>query len=118
MDLARSEINTYHAFEWFARFPAMPVYYLNRFPAYKVGAQLELLVRRRRRVKSSVVLTEKYAYWINVSDDLYFLKDGKRFFVVERASGLPAFCIWSGLGKEQRNCTRATGSTGQLDISG
>jgi dipeptidyl-peptidase-4 len=49
--------------------------------------QLDLLIADAETGKSSVLLTEKDAYWINVADDLYFLKDGKRFLWSSERSG-------------------------------
>ena len=37
--------------------------------------------------KSRTVLSEKDQYWINVGDDLRFLKDGKRFLWSSERSG-------------------------------
>jgi len=44
----------------------------------RAQTQLDLLVADASTGKSSVLLTEKDAYWINVSDALRFFKDGKR----------------------------------------
>jgi len=49
-----------------------------------------LLVAEASSGKSSVILTDKDDYWINVSDDLYFSRMGA-VFVVERTERLPAF---------------------------
>src|SRR4029077_21072599 len=48
---------------------------------------VELLIADAISGKSRVVLTDKDSYWINVSDDLTFLKDGKRFLWSSERSG-------------------------------
>src|SRR5882724_10869379 len=68
--------------------------------------QLELLVANAETGKSSVVLTEKDAYWINVSDDLYFLKDGKRFLWSSERSGCRHLYLYALDGKEQAQLTK------------
>jgi dipeptidyl-peptidase-4 len=49
--------------------------------------EIELLIANVSSGKSRVVLSEKDQYWINVSDDLYFFKDGKRFLWSSERSG-------------------------------
>jgi dipeptidyl-peptidase-4 len=68
--------------------------------------QLELLVANAETGKSSVVLTEKDAYWINVSDDLYFLKDGKRFLWSSERSGYRHLYLYGLDGKEEAQLTK------------
>ncbi len=53
----------------------------------RAQTQLDLLIADAASGKSRVALTEKDAYWINVSDDLRFLKDGKRFLWSSERSG-------------------------------
>ena len=51
---------------------------------------IDLLVADVEFGKARLVLSEKDLYWINVSDDLTFLKDGKRFLWSSEKIGLPA----------------------------
>ncbi len=53
----------------------------------RAQTQLDLLIADAASGKSRVALSEKDAYWINVSDDLRFLKDGKRFLWSSERSG-------------------------------
>ena len=48
---------------------------------------LELLIADTSTGSTRVALAEKDPYWINVSDDLVFLKDGKRFLWSSERSG-------------------------------
>lgn len=62
--------------------------------------QLEILLADAETGKSSVLLTEKDAYWINISDDLHFLKDGKRFIWSSERSGYRHLYLYGLDGKE------------------
>ncbi len=49
---------------------------------------------------SKAVLSETDKYWINVSDDLYFFSDGKRFLWSSERSGFRHFYLYDLLGKQ------------------
>jgi dipeptidyl-peptidase-4 len=68
--------------------------------------QLDLLIASADTGKSRVALTEKDAYWINVSDDLYFLKDGKRFLWSSERSGYRHLYLYGLDGKEEAQLTK------------
>ena len=68
--------------------------------------QLDLLVADAESGKSSALLTEKDAYWINVADDLYFLKDGKRFLWSSERSGYRHLYLYGLDGKEIAQLTK------------
>ncbi len=68
--------------------------------------QLDLLVADAETGKSSVLLTEKDAYWINVHDDLNFLKDGKRFLWSSERSGYRHLYLYGLDGKEIAQLTK------------
>ena len=68
--------------------------------------QLDFLIAGAETGKSSVVLTEKDLYWINVSDDLYFLKDGKRFLWSSERSGYRHLYLYGLDGKEEAQLTK------------
>ncbi|HEY1424766.1 MAG TPA: S9 family peptidase [Candidatus Acidoferrum sp.] len=67
--------------------------------------QLELLLADAETGKSSVLLTEKDAYWINIADDLRFLKDGKRFIWSSERSGYRHLYLYGLDGKEVAQLT-------------
>src|SRR5207253_9195556 len=48
---------------------------------------LDLLLADTTTGKSITLLSDKDAYWINVSDDLRFVKDGKRFLWSSERAG-------------------------------
>jgi dipeptidyl-peptidase-4 len=68
--------------------------------------RLELLVAEVGSGISGVVLTEKDSNWINVADDLYFLKDGKRFLWSSERSGYRHLYLYDLNGKEMAQLTR------------
>src|SRR5262249_34905297 len=53
----------------------------------RAQTQLDLLIADAATGRSSVLLTQKDRSWINISDDLRFLKDGKRFIWSSEKSG-------------------------------
>jgi dipeptidyl-peptidase 4 len=67
---------------------------------------LELLLADASSGKSSTVLTEKDPYWINVSDDLHFFKDGKRFLWSSERTGFRHLYLYGLDGKEIRQITK------------
>jgi len=66
----------------------------------RAQTQLDLLIADASTGKSSVLLSEKDAYWINVSDDLRFFKDGKRFLWSSERSGYRHLYLYGLDGKE------------------
>jgi len=52
---------------------------------------LDLLIADAATGKTRTALSEQDPHWVNVSDDLYFFKDGKRFLWSSERTGLPAF---------------------------
>jgi dipeptidyl-peptidase 4 len=75
--------------------------------------QLELLLADAEMGKSSVLLTEKDAYWTNIGDDLYFLKDGKRFLWSSERSGFRHLYLYGLDGKEIAQLT-----SGEWEVTG
>ena len=53
----------------------------------RAQTRLDLLIADTATGKTHTVLTENDSNWINVSDDLYFLRDGKRFLWSSERSG-------------------------------
>jgi dipeptidyl-peptidase-4 len=66
---------------------------------------LELLLADASTGKSSVLLTEKDAYWINLSDILYFFKDGKRFLWSSERTGYRHLYLYDMSGKQLAQLT-------------
>jgi dipeptidyl-peptidase-4 len=77
--------------------------------------QLDLLVADVQTGRSRIALTEKDAYWINVSDDLYFLKDGKRFLWSSERSGYRHLYLYALDGKEQAQLTKGDWEVAALE---
>jgi dipeptidyl-peptidase 4 len=67
---------------------------------------IDLLVADAGSGKSRVVFTDKDLYWINVSDDLTFLKDGKRFLWSSERSGYRHIYLYDLEGKELAQLTK------------
>ena len=61
---------------------------------------LDLLIADAATGKTRAALTEKDPYWINVSDDLHFLKDGKRFLWSSERSGYRHLYLYDLEGKQ------------------
>ena len=76
---------------------------------------LDLLIADAATGKSRVALTEKDQYWINVSDDLYFLKDGKRFLFSSERSGYRHLYLYSLEGKQLAQITKGDWEVSSLD---
>jgi len=59
--------------------------------------------------KSSTILSDQDDYWINVSDDLHFLKAGKRFLWSSERSGYRHLYLHDFSGRQPLQLTKATG---------
>lgn len=68
--------------------------------------QLDLVIADAATGKSRVALAEKDAYWVNLSNDLRFLKDGKRFLWSSERSGYRHLYLYDLEGKELAQLTR------------
>jgi len=67
---------------------------------------LDLLLADAATGKSSTLLTEKDQYWINISDDLRFFKDGKRFLWSSERSGYRHLYLYDLDGKQLAQLTK------------
>jgi dipeptidyl-peptidase 4 len=67
---------------------------------------LDLLIADALTGKSRNILTEKDQYWINVSDDLHFLKDGKRFLWSSERDGYRHLYVYDLEGKQVTRLTK------------
>src|ERR1700687_5476477 len=74
---------------------------------------LDLLIADASTGSARVALTEKDQYWINVSDDSYFLKDGKRFLWSSERTGYRHFYLYDLGGKQLAELTK-----GEWEVSG
>src|SRR5580692_8462050 len=62
--------------------------------------QLDLLFADAACFATKTVLTESDKYWINISDDLYFFSDNKRFLWSSERTGYRHFYLYDTDGKE------------------
>jgi dipeptidyl-peptidase 4 len=78
----------------------------------RAQTKLDLLIADIATGKTRTALTENDPYWINVSDDLYFLKDGKRFLWSSERSGYRHLYLFDLEGKQLAQLT-----TGDWEVS-
>jgi dipeptidyl-peptidase 4 len=67
--------------------------------------QLDLLFADVATGAAKIILTESDKYWINISDDLYFFSDNKRFLWSSERSGYRHFYLYDDSGKELAQLT-------------
>src|SRR5690606_9305526 len=67
--------------------------------------QLEYLFADTRSGKSRVVLTETDPYYIDINDDLTFLKNGKQFYITSERDGYNHIYLYNMDGKLIRQIT-------------
>lgn len=67
---------------------------------------LDLLLADAASGKTSTILSEKDAYWINVNDDLHFFKDGKRFLWSSERTGYRHLYLFGVDGKQIAQLTK------------
>ncbi|HXJ47473.1 MAG TPA: DPP IV N-terminal domain-containing protein [Candidatus Dormibacteraeota bacterium] len=77
--------------------------------------QIELLVADAASGKSATILSDQDNYWINVSDDLYFFKDGKRFLWSSERSGYRHFYLYDLTGKLLAQLTKGEWEVSKLE---
>ena len=77
--------------------------------------QLELLIADAASGKSSSILTDKDDYWINVSDDLYFFKDGRRFLWSSERSGYRHLYLYDLGGKQSTQLSQGEWEVTRLE---
>jgi dipeptidyl-peptidase-4 len=76
---------------------------------------LDLLIADAASGKSRGALTEKDQYWINVSDDLYFFKDAKRFLWSSERSGYRHLYMYGLDGKQITQLTKGDWEVSALE---
>ncbi|MFZ0582782.1 MAG: S9 family peptidase [Candidatus Acidiferrales bacterium] len=67
--------------------------------------QLDLLFCDEKSGAAKTVLTETDKYWINISDDLYFFSDNKRFLWSSERTGYRHFYLYENSGKQIEQLT-------------
>ena len=67
---------------------------------HRAQDQLDLLFADADTGASKTILTESDKYWINISDDLYFFSDNKRFLWSSERTGYRHFYLYDTDGKE------------------
>ena len=75
--------------------------------------RLDLLFFDTSNGSGATVLTESDKYWVNISDDLYFFSDGKRFLWSSERTGFRHYYLYDLAGKELAQVT-----SGNWDITG
>jgi dipeptidyl-peptidase 4 len=78
--------------------------------------QLDLLFCDAASGASKTTLTETDKYWLNISDDLYFFSDNKRFLWSSERTGYCQFYIYDDSGKQLMQLT--SGDWGISDLGG
>src|SRR5882672_2550178 len=78
--------------------------------------QIELLIADAGSGKSTTVLADQDNYWINVSDDLYFFKDGKRFLWSSERSGYRHLYLYDLDGKQLAQLTKGEWEVTSLNV--
>jgi len=76
---------------------------------------LDLLIAEANTGKSHAVLTQSDANWINISDDLYFLKVGKRFLWSSERTGFRHLYLYDLEGKQLAQLTKGDWEVSAVD---
>jgi len=81
----------------------------------RTQTMLDLLFADTVTGKTRTALSENDPNWINVSDDLYFLKDGRRFLWSSERSGHRHFYLYDLEGKQLAQLTKGDWDVSSLD---
>jgi dipeptidyl-peptidase 4 len=76
---------------------------------------LDVLLSDATTRKSATLLSDKDAYWINVTDDLRFLKDGKRFLWSSERSGYRHLYLYYFSGTQPLQLTKGDWEVSHVD---
>jgi len=87
--------------QWLPDSKALAIQRLNR-----AQTRLDLLVADASNGKTSVLLTEQDPYWVNVTDDLTFLKNNPRFLWSSERSGFRHIYLYDMSGKALAQLTQ------------
>jgi dipeptidyl-peptidase-4 len=86
--------------EWLRDAKHLAIQRLNR-----AQTEIDILVAEASAGTSRVLLHEKDLYWINLSDDLYFFRDGKRFLWSSERTGYRHFYLYDLEGRQLAQLT-------------
>jgi len=81
----------------------------------RLQKNLDLFFADTTTGKSRLLLTEKDMYWINLSDDLYFFKDGKRFLWSCERNSFRHLYLYDIDGKQLARLTHGDWEVSHLD---
>ena len=81
----------------------------------RAQTRLDLLIADTNTGETRSVLSENDPNWINVSDDLYFLKDGKRFLCSSERGGYRHLYLYDVGGKQLAQLTKGDWEVAGLD---
>jgi dipeptidyl-peptidase-4 len=81
----------------------------------RAQAELDLLIADTATGSSRVALTENDPNWINLSDDLYFLKDGKQFLWSSERGGYRHLYLYDVGGKQLAQLTKGDWEVAAVD---
>ena len=81
----------------------------------RTQTKLDLLIADSATGSARTALTEKDDYWINVSDDFVFLKDGKRFLWSSERSGYRHLYLYDLEGKQLAQLTKGDWEVAAVD---
>jgi len=76
---------------------------------------LDLLIADSTTGKTRTILSENDANWINLSDDIYFLSDGKRFLWSSERSGYRHLYLYDLEGKQLAQLTKGEWEVSAVD---
>ncbi len=100
MDLGEKRNDLLARVAWLPNSQAVAVERLNR-----IQNRLDLVIADAASGATRVALHEEDPYWINVNDDLQFLKDGKRFLWGSERDGFHHLYLYSIEGKRLKQLT-------------
>ena len=95
---------------WLTDSKHIAIQWLNR-----TQTTLELLIADTGTGKSRTILNQSDANWINISDDLYFLKDGKRLLWSSEQSGYRHLYLYDLEGKQLAQLTKGDWEVSAVD---
>jgi dipeptidyl-peptidase-4 len=95
---------------WLTDSKHLAIQHLNR-----TQTTLDLLIGETATGKTRAVLSETDPNWINVSDDLYFLKDGKRFLWSSERGGYRHLYLYDLEGKQLAQLTKGEWEVSAVD---
>jgi dipeptidyl-peptidase-4 len=81
----------------------------------RAQTDLDLLIADASTGKSRVLFTDRDQYWINVSDDLRFLRDGKRFVWSSERSGYRHLYLYNLDGRQLAQLTKGDWEVSQVE---